>query len=113
MQTHACVKLTGLPTVSKHGRVARPCYFGRFAYGHVARLWPCLCGKPVFKSSEFILLIPAVNLIKIRFYVGIVYLKSAKLGMAYLDCTEWKNAKYRKRNFFIRFGSDNVRICGF
>ncbi|PPS15574.1 hypothetical protein GOBAR_AA05004 [Gossypium barbadense] len=43
---------------------------------------------------------------------GIVYLKSAELGMTYLDFTEWENAKYRKRDFFIRFGSDNVRICG-
>ncbi|PPS11023.1 hypothetical protein GOBAR_AA09621 [Gossypium barbadense] len=55
---------------------------------------PCLCGKPVFKSS-----------------VSVVYLKSAKLGMTYLDCSERENAKYHKRDFFIQFGSDNVRIC--
>ncbi|PPS15568.1 hypothetical protein GOBAR_AA05006 [Gossypium barbadense] len=43
---------------------------------------------------------------------GIVYLKSAELGMIYLDYAEWENAKYRKRDFFIQFGSDDVRICG-
>ncbi|PPS14031.1 hypothetical protein GOBAR_AA06544 [Gossypium barbadense] len=43
---------------------------------------------------------------------SVVYLKSAELGMTYLDCTEWENAKYCKRDFFIRCGSDNVRICG-
>ncbi|PPS04404.1 hypothetical protein GOBAR_AA16253 [Gossypium barbadense] len=41
----------------------------------------------------------------------VVYLKSAELGMTYLDCTEWENAKYRKRDFFVQYGSDNVKIC--
>ncbi|PPS02715.1 hypothetical protein GOBAR_AA17946 [Gossypium barbadense] len=62
--------------------------------------------------EEFILLIPAIILIKIMFQTGVVYLKSAELGMTYLDYTEWENAKYRKRDSFIRCGSDNLRIYG-
>ncbi|PPR81995.1 hypothetical protein GOBAR_AA38719 [Gossypium barbadense] len=36
----------------------------------------------------------------------------AKLGMTHLDRTEWENTEYRKRDFFIRCGSDNVGIYG-
>ncbi|PPR87857.1 hypothetical protein GOBAR_AA32831 [Gossypium barbadense] len=43
---------------------------------------------------------------------GVVYLKSAELGMTHLDSTEWENAKYRKSDFFIRCGRDNAGICG-
>ncbi|PPS03701.1 hypothetical protein GOBAR_AA16953 [Gossypium barbadense] len=32
----------------------------------------------------------------------------AELRMTHLDRTEWENAKYCKRDFFIRCGSDNV-----
>ncbi|PPS18923.1 hypothetical protein GOBAR_AA01662 [Gossypium barbadense] len=108
--------------VSKHGRVISPCYFGNFShcrgylshpmlgkkflpYFHTAVLHPVACArltvrpcgskKPVFNDLT-----------------GVVYLKSAELGMTYLDCTEWENAKYRKRDFFIRLGSDNARFCG-
>ncbi|PPR80922.1 hypothetical protein GOBAR_AA39792 [Gossypium barbadense] len=41
---------------------------------------------------------------------GVVYLKSTEFGMAYHDCTERENAKYRKSDFFIRCGSDNPII---
>ncbi|PPS15632.1 hypothetical protein GOBAR_AA04955 [Gossypium barbadense] len=37
---------------------------------------------------------------------------SAELGMTHLDRTEWESAEYRKRDFFIQCGSDNVGICG-
>ncbi|PPS06268.1 hypothetical protein GOBAR_AA14377 [Gossypium barbadense] len=36
----------------------------------------------------------------------------AELGMTHLHCTEWKNTEYRKRDFLIWCGSDNVRING-
>ncbi|PPS07714.1 hypothetical protein GOBAR_AA12934 [Gossypium barbadense] len=45
LQVHACVKLTGLPMVLKHGRVARLCYFGSFAHGHVARPWLLIASR--------------------------------------------------------------------
>ncbi|PPS20472.1 hypothetical protein GOBAR_AA00089 [Gossypium barbadense] len=36
---------------------------------------------------------------------------SAELGMTHLHRTEWKNTEYRKRDFLIWCGSDNVGIC--
>ncbi|PPR91096.1 hypothetical protein GOBAR_AA29589 [Gossypium barbadense] len=36
----------------------------------------------------------------------------AELGVNHLHHTEWKNTEYRKRDFLIQCGSDNVRICG-
>ncbi|PPR84677.1 hypothetical protein GOBAR_AA36033 [Gossypium barbadense] len=38
--------------------------------------------------------------------------RPAELGMTHLHRTEWKNTEYRKRDFLIRCGSDNVRING-
>lgn len=45
MKAHAHVKLTGLPMVSKHRCVIRPCYFGSFAHGHVARPWKLIASR--------------------------------------------------------------------
>ncbi|PPS10731.1 hypothetical protein GOBAR_AA09914 [Gossypium barbadense] len=44
--------------------------------------------------------------------ISAVYLKSAELGMTHLHRTEWKNTEYRKRDFLIWCGSDNVGIYG-
>ncbi|PPR96402.1 hypothetical protein GOBAR_AA24267 [Gossypium barbadense] len=135
MKAHALVKLKGLPTVSKHGRVERLCYFGSFTHGHV--VWPWLLiascvGEEIFfpvfrrpyRTAVLHLMVCAwptarpcawpYGSEKLVFndLAGIVYLKSAELGMSYPDYTEWENAKYRKRDFFILFSSDNMRIYG-
>ncbi|PPS07428.1 hypothetical protein GOBAR_AA13217 [Gossypium barbadense] len=60
--------------------------------------------------KEFTLPIPAINFVNIRLKKSIVYLKSVKFGMNYLDCSIWENTEYRERNFFIRFRSGNARI---
>ncbi|PPR92881.1 hypothetical protein GOBAR_AA27793 [Gossypium barbadense] len=38
--------------------------------------------------------------------------ENTKLGMTHLNRIEWENAEYRKRDFLIWCGSDNVGICG-
>ncbi|PPR96442.1 hypothetical protein GOBAR_AA24228 [Gossypium barbadense] len=86
---------------------------------HARVLWACGCTRPCLASfasptlwcEEFTLLIPAINVINIRFKTSIVYLQCAEFGMNYLDCTIWENTEYRKRNFFIRFRSGKARIC--
>ncbi|PPS10822.1 hypothetical protein GOBAR_AA09827 [Gossypium barbadense] len=94
-----------LGCVGAHGRVARPCLslFTSATPVYEARAGENLCLVSTQPKHAFVLGCVCV--------AGIIYLKSAELGMTYLDYTKWKNAKYRKRNFFIQFGSDNVRIC--
>ncbi|PPR93115.1 hypothetical protein GOBAR_AA27556 [Gossypium barbadense] len=61
------------------------------------------CGEP------FPMELQVPNFINIRVKTSTVYLARAEFGMNYLDYTVWKNAKYRKRDFFIWFRSGNTR----
>ncbi|PPS02012.1 hypothetical protein GOBAR_AA18650 [Gossypium barbadense] len=118
-----------------HGRVhlcsllSRSCYFDRLDHGRWARACRTLVLNSQFqpqvidigvshvniawpwKLIEFTLLIPAINFINIRFKTSTIYLKSAKFGMNYLDCTIWENTEYRKRDCSVRFRGDNTRVC--
>ncbi|PPR98881.1 hypothetical protein GOBAR_AA21787 [Gossypium barbadense] len=95
-----------LGRVGSHGLVARSCLasfaspappvlaksFSLFSHGlkHARVLGRVSMETPVFKIS----------------------ISSAELGMTHLHRTEWKNTEYRKRDFLILCGSDNVGICG-
>ncbi|PPS17236.1 hypothetical protein GOBAR_AA03339 [Gossypium barbadense] len=106
--SHARVVLAVLPTAMSHGRgdLSHPVLEKNFPF--FTRPYRTVVSTPVVWYEEFTLLIPAINFINIRFKTSIVYLKCAKFGMNYLDCTIWENTEYRKRNFFR---SDNARIC--
>ncbi|PPR91304.1 hypothetical protein GOBAR_AA29380 [Gossypium barbadense] len=78
----------------------------KYTHGHVVQAWGFIVPRALGKSC------PAST----RPYRTAVSLPlfghgfSAELGMTHLNHTEWENPKYRKRDFLIWCGSDNVRI---
>ncbi|PPS13921.1 hypothetical protein GOBAR_AA06653 [Gossypium barbadense] len=117
---HLGLGILGSATVLQHEHVARLCCFGRFVHGPNSQPWRLIASRAgknftLFSHGLKHARVPGrVCFRKPAFHesAGIVYLKGAKFGMTYLDCRKWENAKYRKRNFFIRLGSVNVKICG-
>ncbi|PPS16626.1 hypothetical protein GOBAR_AA03949 [Gossypium barbadense] len=86
--------------------------FALFSHGHVA--WPCLL--PWCEHGLRHTRVPSrvgwkTYVSRTQFKTSTIYLERAEFGMNYLDCTVWKNAKYRKRDFFIRLKSGNTRVC--
>ncbi|PPS16140.1 hypothetical protein GOBAR_AA04426 [Gossypium barbadense] len=105
----------GSTMILRHGCVARPCCFGRFTHVPNARPWRLIASRvgenfALFPHGLRHARVPSrVCFRKPVFHesAGIAHLKGVEFGVTYLDCTKWDNAKYRKRNFFIRFGSVN------